>query len=237
MEKHFDQHISRQFNQELEELRNRMMAMGGMAEEMLRLAMRAVVEGDSELARKVIDTDDQVNRMEKQIDEECNLIIARRQPAASDLRLVFAIIKAISDLERIGDEAEKIARLAIRLAGYQRPRNNYRELESTGQLVLEMLQTALDGFTRMAPEVAVELLRADEKVDEDYEAIFRQYYSYMMEDAGEIRRVLDALLIAKAIERIGDHAKNLGEYIVYLVEGRDLRHSSPEAFEDVTRQD
>ncbi len=149
----------------------------------------------------------------------------------------WCIIKAISDLERIGDEAEKIARLAIRLAGYQRPRNNYRELESTGQVVLEMLQNALDGFTRMAPEVAVELLRADEKVDEDYEAIFRQYYSYMMEDAGEIRRVLDALLIAKAIERIGDHAKNLGEYIVYLVEGRDLRHAAPEAFEASARDD
>jgi len=227
----FDQHISHQFNQELENLRQKMMAMGGMVEEMLKKAIRAVVEGDTDLAMEVIEADDQVNRIEKRLDEECNLVIARRQPAASDLRLVFAIIKAISDLERIGDEAEKVARWAIALADFARPRNDYRELERMGHAVLDMLRKSLDGFTRMAPEVAVEIVQQDQKVDQEYEAIFRQYYSYMMEDARNIRRVLDALLIAKSLERIGDHCKNVGEYIVYLVEGRDLRHEGESALE------
>jgi len=227
----FDQHISHQFNRELETLRQKMMTMGGRVEEMLKQALEAVVTGNTELAMQVIEADDQVNRMEKRLDEECNLIIARRQPTASDLRLVFAIIKAISDLERIGDEAEKIARWAIALADYHRPRNDYRELEQLGNIVLEMLRASLDGFTRMAPEVALELLKQDKRVDQDYEAIFRQYYSYMVEDARNIRRVLDALLVAKSLERIGDHCKNVGEYIVYLVEGRDLRHESKKVFE------
>jgi phosphate transport system protein len=225
----FDQHISHQFNQELENLRQKMMAMGGMVEEMLKKAIRAVVEGDTDLAMEVIEADERVNQLEKRLDEECNLVIARRQPAASDLRLIFAIIKAISDLERIGDEAEKVARWAIALADLHRPRNDYRELERMGHAVLDMLRKSLDGFTRMAPEVAVEIVRQDRKVDQEYEAIFRQYYSYMMEDARNIRRVLDALLIAKSLERIGDHCKNVGEYIVYLVEGRDLRHEGDSA--------
>jgi phosphate transport system protein len=222
----FDQHISHQFNQELESLRQKMMAMGGMVEEMLKKALRAVSESDTDLAMQVIESDDQVNRMEKRLDEECNLVIARRQPAASDLRLIFAIIKAISDLERIGDEAEKIGRWALSLADHPRPRNDYRELERLGHVVLDMLRKSLDGFTRMDSKVAVELMTQDQKVDQEYEAIFRQYYSYMMEDARHIRRVLDALLVAKSLERIGDHCKNVGEYVVYLVEGRDLRHES-----------
>ena len=230
IDKHFDQHISRQFNQELENLRQKMMAMGGMVEDMLRQAVLALVESDTALAQRVIDNDDQVNQIEKTLDEECTLIIARRQPAASDLRLVFAIIKAISDLERIGDEAEKIARWAISLADYQRPRNDYRELELLGHTVLDMLRQSLDGFARMSPEVAIELKRQDKKVDQEYETIFRQYYSYMMEDPRHIRRVLDALLVAKSMERIGDHCKNLGEYVFYLVRGQDLRHESAQEF-------
>ena len=230
IDKHFDQHISRQFNQELENLRQKMMAMGGMVEDMLRQAVLALVESDTALAQRVIDNDDQVNQIEKTLDEECTLIIARRQPAASDLRLVFAIIKAISDLERIGDEAEKIARWAISLADYQRPRNDYRELELLGHTVLDMLRHSLDGFARMSPEVAIELKRQDKKVDQEYETIFRQYYSYMMEDPRHIRRVLDALLVAKSMERIGDHCKNLGEYVFYLVRGQDLRHESAQEF-------
>jgi phosphate transport system protein len=238
MEKNFDHHISRQFNQELENLRQKLMSMGGMVEEMLQNAIRAVTTGDTELAEQVIEADDRVNAMEKSLDEECTLIIARRQPTASDLRLIFAIIKAISDLERIGDEAEKIARWAIALADLHRPRNDYRELELLGILVLRMLRLGLDGFTRMAPETAVEIIQQDKKVDQDYEAIFRQYYSYMVEDAHNIRRILDALLIAKALERIGDHCKNLGEYTVYLVEGRDLRHETASEFvRQVTEDD
>lgn len=237
MEKTFDQHISRQFNQELENLRQKMMAMGGMVEEMLKHAIQAVIHGDTALAEQVIAADDRVNLIEKKLDQECTLIIARRQPTASDLRLIFAIIKAISDLERIGDEAEKIARWAIALADLHRPRNDYRELEQMGVTVLEMLRKGLDGFTRMAPETAVEIMQQDKKVDQDYEAIFRQYYSYMVEDAKQIRRILDALLIAKSLERIGDHCKNLGEYIVYLVEGRDLRHESTSEFVRQVREE
>lgn len=233
----FDQHISRQFNKELEGLRQRLMAMGGMVEDMLKKAIQALATADTALAEEVIEADDAVNAIEKKLDEQCNLVIARRQPTASDLRLIFAIIKAISDLERIGDEAEKIARWAIALANYHRPRNDYRELEAMGHTVLEMLRKSLDGFTRMAPEVAVDILRQDRKVDQDYEAIFRQYYSYMMEDARDIRRILDALLVAKSLERIGDHCKNVGEYIVYLVEGRDLRHSPKGEFERQVGED
>ncbi|GAB4171997.1 MAG: phosphate signaling complex protein PhoU [Wenzhouxiangellaceae bacterium] len=235
MEK-FDQHISHQFNRELEGLRQKMMTMGGLVEDMLKNAVRAVVTGDTALAEQVIEADDRVNQMEKRLDEECTLVIARRQPAASDLRLLFAIIKTISDLERIGDEAEKIARLASALANYPRPRNDYRELELVGEHVLEMLRTALDGFARLSPEVALELFKRDQKVDQDYEAVFRQYYSYMVEDGREIRRILDALLIAKALERIGDHCKNIGEYIVYLVEGKDLRHESTSEFRRVLEE-
>lgn len=231
MDKQFDQHISRRFNQELEELRQQVMVMGGAVEEMLANAMRAVLEGDSDLAREVITADDRVNMLEKRIDREANLIIARRQPTASDLRLVLAIVKTISDLERVGDEAQKIARMAIRLADTERPRNNYRELENMSTSVRGMLQDGLNGFARLLPEVAVRLVREDAKVDEQYESLLRQYYSYMMEDPRVIRRLLDAIWIARSLERIGDHAKNIGEYIIYLVEGKDLRHASPEEIE------
>jgi len=205
--------------------------MGGLAEEMVGDAVRAVVEGDSELAEKVIVADDRVNEMEKEIDERCNMVLARRQPTASDLRLVIAIIKAVNDLERVGDEAEKIARMAIRLAEADRPRNAYRELENMAGTVRTMLHDALDGFVRMVPEVAVTLVRQDEKVDDEYEAILRQYYTYIAEEPRITRRVIDAIWIARSLERIGDHAKNIGEYIVYLVEGKDLRHASPEELE------
>lgn len=237
MEKQFDQHISRRFNQELEELRQQVMVMGGAVEEMLANAMRAVLEGDSDLAREVITADDRVNMLEKRIDREANLIIARRQPTASDLRLVLAIVKTISDLERVGDEAQKIARMAIRLADTERPRNNYRELENMSTSVRSMLQDGLNGFARLLPEVAVSLVREDAKVDEQYESLLRQYYSYMMEDPRVIRRLLDAIWIARSLERIGDHAKNIGEYIIYLVEGKDLRHASPEEIEREIRDE
>jgi phosphate transport system protein len=228
---HLDKHISRQFNQELEELRQNVMTMGGLAEEMVGDAIRAVVEGDSGLAEQVIVADDRVNELEKQIDERCTMILARRQPTASDLRLVLAIIKTVNDLERVGDEAEKIARMAIRLAEADRPRNSYRELENMGGTVRAMLHDALDGFVRMVPEVAVMLIREDEKVDDEYEAILRQYYTYIVEEPRTTRRIIDAIWIARSLERIGDHAKNIGEYIVYLVEGKDLRHASPEELE------
>ncbi|TVS11040.1 MAG: phosphate transport system regulatory protein PhoU [Wenzhouxiangella sp.] len=237
MEKYFDQHISRQFNQELENLRRDVMKMGGMAEEMVVDAMAALLESDTAKAESVIQADDAVNQMEKQIDEQAMEILARRQPTASDLRLVMAIVKTVNDLERVGDEAEKIARLSIELATTDRPRGNYHELENMAVHVRAMLRDALDGFARMVSEVAVTLFRADEKVDDEYEAILRQYYTYLAEDPRSTTRVINAIWIARSLERIGDHAKNIGEHIFYLVEGKDVRHISAEEKEQVILRD
>ena len=237
IEKFFDQHISRQFNQELENLRRDVMSMGGIAEEMIADAITALLEGDTAKAQAVIDADDQVNQIEKDIDEAAMEILARRQPTASDLRLVMAIVKTVNDLERVGDEAEKIARIAIELAELDRPRNNYYELETMAGHVRTMLRDALDGFARMVPEIAVTLFRADEKVDDEYEAILRQYYTYLAEEPRSTTRVINAIWIARSLERIGDHAKNIGEYIFYLVEGKDVRHIPTEEKEQVILHD
>ena len=232
MEQQFDQHISRQFNQELEMLRQDVMAMGGVAEKMVRDAIAAVIDGDTAKAQKVIDLDDEVNEMEKEIDEQSTMILARRHPTASDLRLVLAIIKTVNDLERVGDEAEQIAKMAIRLVSRDRPRGNYRELESMAGHVRIMIRDALNGFARLEPEVAIALKRQDVKVDAEYEAILRQYYSYLVEEPRNTSRVLDSIWVARSLERIGDHAKNIGEYIVYMVEGKDIRRASVEEIEE-----
>lgn len=226
-----DHHISQQFNEELEEIRNHVMTMGGLVEQQTADAVRAVVDGDSALGRQVADADRKVNELELLVDEECNRILARRQPAASDLRLIFAIIKTITDLERIGDEAEKIGWLATRLAETERPSGGYSELENLGRRVRGQLRTALDSFVRMDPAAAVDVSREDDKVDREYEAILRQGITFMMEDPRTIRRVLDVIWCARALERIGDHCKNICEYVVYLVHGKDVRHVSVEEVE------
>lgn len=231
MEEHFHQHISRQFNQELEDLRKDVMTMGGLAEQMIADAVMALIEGESARAEQVIENDHQVNQMEKQIDQQCIQILARRQPTASDLRLVMAIIKTVNDIERVGDEAEQIAKMAIRLVSRDRPRGNYRELETMGTHVRAMIRDALNGFARLEPEVAIELKRQDQKVDSEYEAILRQYYSYLVEEPRNTSRILDSIWVARSLERIGDHAKNIGEYIVYMVEGKDIRRASVEEIE------
>ncbi|HEX7048379.1 MAG TPA: phosphate signaling complex protein PhoU [Gammaproteobacteria bacterium] len=228
-----DHHISQRFNEELEEIRNHVMTMGGMVEQQIASAIEALVEGDSELGQRVVRDDHKVNNLEVRIDEECNRILARRQPAASDLRLIVAIMKTITDLERIGDEAEKIGFLATRLAEAERPGNAYSELEHLGNHVRNMLRTALDAFARMNPDAAVEVAREDSKVDREYEAIIRQCITFMMEDPRTIRRVLDMIWCARALERIGDHAKNICEYVIYLVHGKDVRHID---IEDVERE-
>lgn len=221
-----DQHISQKYNEELESIRNKVLTMGGLVEQMIADAMRALVEGDSALGHEVVRNDHRVNRLEVEIDEECSRILARRQPAASDLRLIIAIIKTITDLERVGDEAEKIGYLATRLAEAERPSTGYRELHNLGEHVRAMIRSALDAFARLDPAVAVDIAREDGEVDKEYDAIMRQSITFMMEDPRTIRRVLDAMWTARALERIGDHAKNISEYVVYLVHGKDVRHTS-----------
>ncbi len=217
-------HWSRQFNEELETVRTSVLSMGGLVEEQLRRSIRAIVKGDSELGEQVAQDDYKVNHFEVSIDEDCSRIIARRQPTAGDLRLVMAVIKTITDLERIGDEAEKIGYLASRLAVQERPPDSYRGLQHIADLVGNMLHRALDAFARLDPELAMRVVREDQVVDQEYEALSRQGITVMMEDPRSIRRVLDMMWAARALERIGDHAKNICEYVVYMVHGKDIRH-------------
>ena len=218
-------HISQQFDAELEDVRNRVLAMGGLVEQQITQAIISLADGDTKLADSVIENDIQVNRAEVAIDEECTHIIARRQPAASDLRLMIAVIKTITDLERMGDQAERIARMGLRLAEKERPKNQYSEIRHLGELVAKMVHDALDAFARMDAEAAVEVARQDLKVDQEYDGVMRQALTFMMEDPRSITRMLDVMWTARAIERIGDHAKNICEYIIYLVKGKDVRHT------------
>ena len=218
-------HISRRFNQDIEELRNKVLAMGGLVESQLSKAITAIVSGDSELGLKVANDDYMVNELEVSIDEECSRVLATRSPAAGDLRLIVAIIKTITDLERIGDEAEKIGFLASRLAAMDRPPDSYRELKTLGNHVLHMVRDAMNTFARLDVDEAFAVVREDERVDEEYEAIQRQCITFMMEDPRSIKRVMNVTWAARSLERIGDHAKNICEYVIYMVQGRDVRHT------------
>ena len=221
----FSDHISRRFNKDIEDLRNAVLNMGGLVEVQLARAISAIVTGDSELGLKVAHDDYKVNDIEVSIDEECSRILATRAPAAGDLRLIVAIIKTITDLERIGDEAEKIGFLASKLAGMDRPADSYRELKNLGNHVSHMLRDAMNAFARLDVEEAFEVVREDERVDEEYDAIQRQCITFMMEDPRSIKRVMNVTWAARSLERIGDHAKNISEYVIYMVRGRDVRHT------------
>lgn len=223
---HITDHISRRFNKDLEELRNMVLTMGGLVETQLSKAIAAIVNGDSELGLKVASDDYKVNRLEVNIDDECSRILATRAPAAGDLRLIVAIIKTITDLERIGDEAEKIGFLASKLAGMDRPDDSYRELKNLGNHVLQMLRDAMNAFARLEVEASYAVLREDEEVDAEYDAIARQGVTFMMENPQNIKRVMNVTWVARALERIGDHSKNICEYVIYMVEGRDVRHTN-----------
>lgn len=199
--------------------------MGGLVETQLSKAIEAIVSGNSELGLQVAHDDYKVNRFEVAIDEECSRILATRGPTASDLRLIVAIVKTITDLERIGDEAEKIGFLASKLATMDRPAGSYGELKTIGNQVSAMLQSAMDSFARLDAEAALKTVRDDEIVDENYEMIQRQCITFMMEDPRTIKRVMNVTWAARSLERIGDHAKNIGEYVIYMVHGKDVRHT------------
>jgi phosphate transport system protein len=226
-------HISRRFNEDLESVRARVLAMGGFVEDQLQKAVTALVEANSVLGQEVVVGDRKVNDMEVAIDEECSRILATRSPAAGDLRVIVAIIKTITDLERIGDEADKIGAIAARLAGMERPADKYREVKHLGRQVEQMLHDALDAFARMDAKAALRVAREDRTVDEEYDAIQRQCITFMMEDPRQIRRALDVMWVVRALERIGDHAKNLCEYVIYMVHGKDVRHTH---IDDIERE-
>jgi phosphate transport system protein len=219
-------HISRRFNEDLEGVRNRVLQMGGFVEQQLSNGVLALIEGNSRLGDDVARGDHKVNEMEVSIDEECSRILATRAPAASDLRLIVAIIKTITDLERIGDEAEKIGYIAGRLASMERPADRYREIKHLGRLAHQMVHDALDAFARLDADAALRICRDDRVLDDEFESIQRQCITFMMEDPRTIRRALEVLWVARALERIGDHAKNICEYVVYMVHGKDIRHTS-----------
>jgi len=219
------QHISRRYNEELEDVRTRVLAMGGLVEQQLQKAMDALEGLDAGIAQQVIDNDLQVNAMEVAIDEECNTILARRQPAASDLRLITAVIKTITDLERIGDEAERIARMAGDLVGETHIAKLFTQIRHLGQHARTMLRGALDAFAHLDTEKAVETWNEDRKIDREYEALLRELMTYMMQDTDSIPCVLKTVFAARAIERIGDRASNICEYVIYLVKGKDVRHT------------
>jgi phosphate transport system protein len=229
-------HISRRFNEDLERVRGKALAMGGFVEQQLSKAVTALVEGDIDMGEAVAREDYRVNGMEVSIDEECSRILATRAPAAGDLRVIVAIIKAITDLERMGDECEKIGYIASRLATQERPADKYREIKHLGRVVEGMVHGALDSFARMDPDAAIAVARQDRFVDEEYESIQRQCITFMMEDPRTIRRALDVMWVVRALERIGDHAKNICEYVVFMVHGKDIRHTRLEDVESELRE-
>ncbi|MEM7564733.1 MAG: phosphate signaling complex protein PhoU [Pseudomonadota bacterium] len=219
-------HISKRFDQELEELRNQVLSMGGLVETQVINGVKCLVDSDSELARRVVETDQEINRMEMDIDERCLQILARRQPAASDLRLVVAIIKTISDLERIGDQAQKLGKYQLDLVDAGVSSSTYAKIGHLGELVSRNLHLALDAFARMSVSDAMDTISKDIKVNDEFEGLMRELITHMMEDPRTIKSALRVSWSARALERIGDHANNICEYVVFLVQGKDVRHIS-----------
>ncbi|MEQ1558957.1 MAG: phosphate signaling complex protein PhoU [Methyloglobulus sp.] len=225
-------HISGQFNRELEDVRNHVLTMGGLVEEQIELAIRAFVSSDVELAEQVIKQDNQIDDLEMALDKECTQIMALRQPTAFDLRLLIAILKIINELERVGDLAEHIAKMAIHRSDIEGNKNDsYHEIRHMADLVKAMLHDALDAFARMNIERVPEITGKDDNVDREYASIIRQQITYMMEDPRNITRTLNVLWTVRSLERIGDHACNICEHLVYMIKGEDVRHLSREELE------
>lgn len=230
-------HISQQFNADLEEIKANMLEMGGMVEKQLADAIDAIITADSGLAQLVREDDATINAMEIKIDEECNRILVRRQPAASDLRLVLTIIKTVNDLERIGDESAKVAKLAIELTEQGESSKGYIEIRHIGERVRKMVYTALDAFARYDLDAALQVAREDVSVDVEYSTAMREMITYMIEDPRSITRVLNVIWALRSLERIGDHAKNIAEHVVYLVKGTDVRHLGLSGLEERVKGD
>jgi phosphate transport system protein len=231
------EHTSKQYDSELESIRSKVLEMGNLVEQQIVDALEALIGANPKLAKSVIKKDHLVNSLEVQVDEDCSHIIARRQPTAGDLRMVLMMIKTITDLERIGDEAAKIARFALKASETDRvwsPR--FGEIKTMTNLARDMLHMALDAFARSDATKVLEIAHMDEEVDEQFQVAIRQLITFMLEDPRTISMSLEVLFISKAIERIGDHAKNISEYVVYMVKGKDVRHISMEEKEQEAMQ-
>ncbi|MFM0322916.1 phosphate signaling complex protein PhoU [Caballeronia glebae] len=227
-----DKHLSSQFDADLNAVSSKVLEMGGLVESQIINAMQALNEFDIGIADQVIAAEVRLNTMEVEIDEECSNIIARRQPAARDLRLLMAISKTITNLERAGDEAEKIAKRVKRINEDGVGRTvNIAEIKLSGEMAVSILRRALDAFARLDTVAAAQIVRDDKAIDDEFRAFVRKLVTYMMEDPRTISAGLDYLFIAKAVERIGDHAKNIAEFIIYIVKGTDVRHISRDQLE------
>jgi len=230
------EHIFKQYDAELEAVRAKVLEMGSLVEQQIVDALESLVTSNTKLAETVIKKDHMVNALEVQLDEDCSHIIARRQPAAGDLRMILMIIKTITDLERIGDEAAKIARFAQKTIETDRvwtPR--FADIKTMANLAREMLHMSLDAFARSDATKVLPIAQMDEEVDEQYQMTIRHLITFMLEDPRTISMSLEVLFVSKAIERIGDHAKNISEYVVYMVKGKDVRHISMEEMEEVAK--
>lgn len=222
-------HTSTQFDADMEAIRSSVLAMGGMVERQITRSMEALSSGDLDLVAQVIQDERQINAMQVDVDQQCSHIIVRRQPAARDLRAVLTVMQIMNDLERIGDEAKKIALKAQQVHSAERlTLIRYNEIRHVSDLAHRMLQLALDAYARLDLAAAAEVVTRDEQVDNEFRSILRQLISYMMEDPRTISPALEVIFIAKSIERIGDHAKNIAEYVVHVVKGKDMRHATPE---------
>lgn len=224
----FDKHTSAQFNAELEDARKHLMEMGGLVEQQIETAFKSLMEVDTELAARAIEKDKDVNKMEITIDKQTTQILAKRNPAASDLRFIISVTKTVNELERIGDEAAKIAKQAIELADTGSGPQGYVELRHIGEKVRQMVQSSLDAFARLDAEAALSVIQQDKAVDLEYGTAIRSLVTTMMEDPRSISRALNVMWALRSLERIGDHARNIAEQVIYLVKGKDVRHKKLE---------
>ena len=233
-----DKHLSTQFDAELSGISTRVLEMGGMVESQVAQAVFALTTFSGDVAAAVLKTEERVNAMEMEIDYDLSSIIARRQPTARDLRLLIAVSKTIANLERIGDEAARIARTVQRLLSSgmsSRLRLPVTDLSYEAELATKQLRKALDAFARLDVEAAVDVLRHDDQIDQEFDGLMRKLITYMMEDPRTISAAIDLVFVAKAIERVGDHAKNLAEQIIYIVKGTDVRHNPVDTVQDLVR--